>query len=144
MKITIQENEHQTEIEITICCMKNDEQVCELISVLSKYDKKVTGMRAGNTYILNPSEILYFDSVDKKTFAYTKNEVYEIGLRLYELEQRLPRCFFRASKAVIINIDKITSIRQDFGGRLEVVMVSGERLAVSRQYAQGLKTKLEM
>ena len=144
VKITIQEDERQKELEIVIHCGKADEQVSRLIALLSNLDKKLTGVKDGRTFVLEPARILYFESVDKKTFAYAESEVYEISLRLYELEERLPRDFFRASKSAIINISKIKSLMPDFGGRLEVTLVSGERLIVSRQYAQDLKNKLEL
>ena len=33
--------------------------------------------------------MLYIESVDKRTFLYTEESVYETPLRLYELEERL-------------------------------------------------------
>lgn len=142
MKITVRENEKQDELEIVIHCKKVDEQVSELISSLSHQDKKIAGTKDGKTFVLDISEIFYFESVDKKTFAYTQSEVYEVSPRLYELEDHLARSFFRASKAVVINISKIKSIMPEFNGRLEITTMTDERLIVSRQYAQGLKTKL--
>ena len=142
MRITIQENEHQSELEIVIHCAKVDEQVSELISAISNLDKKLTGIKDGRTYVLDAADIYYFDTVDKKTFAYDQSAVYEISLRLYELEDRLPHSFFRAAKATIINISKIKSIMPDFSGRLEVTLLTGEKLIVSRQYAHTLKAKL--
>ena len=144
VKITIQENEQQSELEVVIHCMKVDEQVSELVSALSNIDKKLAGLKDGKTYVLDPADILYFDSVDKRTFAYAQSAIFEVSLRLYELEECLPRGFFRASKATIINISKIISIMPDFNGRLEVTLLSGEKLVVSRQYAQDLKTKLRL
>ena len=144
MKITIQEDERQNAIEVIIHCGKVDEQVSNLIAAISNLDKKLTGTKDGRTFVLDPDCILYFESVDKKTFAYAESEVYEISLRLYELEGRLSRDFFRASKSAIINISKIKSIMPDFGGRIEVTLVNGERLIVSRQYAHYLKNKLEL
>ena len=144
MKITIKENEQQEELELVIHCRKADEQVSRLVAALSHLDKKLTGVKDGKTFVLDAAHILYFESVDKRTFAYAQSEVYEIPLRLYELEQRLPRDFFRASKATIINISKIKTLMPDFGGRLEVRLVTGERLIVSRQYAQDLKNKLAL
>ena len=142
MKITIQENERQEEVEIVIHCRKVDEQVSELVSAISNLDKKLAGIKDGRTFVLDPSDIFYFESVDKKTFAYAQSTIYEVSLRLYELEDTLPRDFFRASKATIINISKIKSIMPNFSGRLEVTLITSERLIVSRQYAQDLKTKL--
>ena len=142
MRITIKESEGQDELEIVIHCRKVDEQVSELISALSNLDRKMTGIIDGRTFVLDLSDIFYVESVDKKTFAYAQSAVYEVSQRLYELEDSLPRDFFRASKSTIINISKIKSIMPDFSGRLEVTLFTGERLIVSRQYAQDLKTKL--
>ena len=142
MKITIQENDQQPEIEVVIHCRQTDEQVLGLVSALSGCGKKLVGTKDGASFLLTPGDILYFDSVDKRTFAYTQRETYEMPMRLYELEERLPGGFFRASKASIINIGKIKSILPDFGGRLSVTLISGERLTVSRQYAHELKTRL--
>ena len=143
MKITIQENEYQSETEVVIHCREADEEVSRAVAALSKLNKKLTGTKDGRTFVIDSADILYFDSVDKKTFAYTKSDVFEIPLRLYELEEKLPRDFFRASKSTIINISKIKSILPDFGSRIEVTLVSDEKLMVSRQYAHDLKTKLE-
>jgi DNA-binding LytR/AlgR family response regulator len=144
LKITIQENDSLAETEIVIHCKKADEETLRLIAALSNLDKKLTGTRDGRTFVLDPADVLYFESVDKKTFAYTESDVYETPLRLYELEGRLPHDFFRASKSTIVSIGKIKSILPDFGGRLEVTLANGERLLVSRQYAQELKRKLEL
>ena len=144
MKITIQQNEHQTETEIVIHCRQPDNEVLTAVAALSNLNKKLTGTKDGRTFVIGPADILYFDSVDKKTFAYTKSDVFEIPLRLYELEEKLPRNFFRASKSTIINISEIKSIMPDFGGRVEVTLITGEKLIVSRQYAHILKMKLEL
>ncbi|MFV0401606.1 MAG: LytTR family DNA-binding domain-containing protein [Oscillospiraceae bacterium] len=143
MKITIQENSEQRETEVVIHCGIADNEIAGLVALLQGHEKRIAGERDGNTHLLSLPAILYFDSVNKKTFAYTDGEIYALSLRLYELEGQLPQNFFRASKASIINIDKIASIRPDFGSRLEVTLTSGERLVVSRQYAQELKNRLE-
>ena len=142
MKITIQENEGQDEPEIVIHCKRVDEQVTELVSALSNLDKKIIGSIDGRNFLLDFPNIFYFESVDKKTFAYAQSAVYEVSPRLYELEESLPHAFFRASKSTIVNLAKIKSIMPDFSGRLEITLITGERLIVSRQYAPGFKTKL--
>ena len=47
--------------------------------------------------------------------------------------------FFRASKSLVINADKIDSIRPSLSGRFEVVLQNKEKLIVSRQYVRVLK-----
>lgn len=145
MKIVINENENFLNTEIIINCKHTDEEVLKLLTVLRTFDNKLTGSKDGKTHILEPLNILYFDTVDKKTFIYTANDAFETDLRLYELEERLgTNHFFRSSKSAIINISKIKTIVPDFGGRLEVTLVNNEKLFVSRQYAHDLKRKLEI
>lgn len=143
MKIVINEQTGCTETEIIINCRSADEDVVKILSLLHSHDNKLAGGKNGKTHILEPDDVLYFDTVDRKTFIYTVKEVYETTLKLYEIEERFSaRQFFRSSKSTIINIAKVKSIMPHFNGRLEVTMANGEKLYVSRQYANELKTKI--
>lgn len=148
IKIVINENAPGDEVEVIINCKQVDDAIVRILATLRELDKpaaKLTGLKDGTTYIMEISDVLYFDTVDKRTFIYTQNNVFESGLRLYELEERLgSQQFFRSSKSAIINIAKIKTIVPDFGGRLEVTLTNGERVSVSRQYAAELKSKLGM
>lgn len=145
MKIEIQEDSALTETEVVIRCRHTDAQVLKMLASLRAYDQKITGTRDGQTYPLEAEDILYIDTVDKKTFFYTRSEVYETQLRLYELEDRLAACdFFRASKSAIVNFGHIRSMRPDFGGRLRLTMTNGEAVFVSRQYVPAVREKLGM
>jgi DNA-binding LytR/AlgR family response regulator len=115
----------------------------KLISMLRVLDLKLTGRRDNQTYILDASKVLYIDTVDKKTFFYTKKEVYETDLKLYELEEQLAALdFIRANKSCIINFNQIVSIKADIDGKLLLTMSNLEKLFVSRQYAPFIKQKL--
>ena len=93
--------------------------------------------------LVEPSEVLYFESVDDKVFAYTKDSVYETKAKLYQLEEELPASdFFRANKAVIVNLDKIDSLAPAFGGRFEATLENGYKVVVSRNYLNELKERL--
>jgi len=106
-------------------------------------DKKLSGVKDGALHVIDPQEVFYFDTVDKRYFIYTEHDVFETHLKLYEIEQLLPPAlFFRSSKSQIINIAKIASLWPDIAGRLEVVMKNEERVIVSRQYARALKERL--
>ncbi|WP_369298270.1 LytTR family DNA-binding domain-containing protein [uncultured Neglectibacter sp.] len=143
MRISIEEGEQYAETEILIRCRKTDPELVKLISLLQVFDRKLTGIREGQTFLLEAADILYIDTADKKTFLYTADEVYETPLRLYELEERLATSdFFRASKSSIINFNGIRSLRPDFGGRMFATMVNGEQLVISRQYVPYVKQKL--
>ena len=143
MKININIDGRYKETEITINCAAMSEELEKAIAALRVLDSKLTGVKDGRTYILDASQILYIDTVDKKTFLYTETDVYETSLRLYELEGQLAAIdFFRAGKSSIINFNKIKSLKADFDGRIVVVMENDEKLIVSKQYALYIKEKL--
>ena len=97
----------------------------------------------GKIVFVEPEEVLYFESVDDTVFAYTKDSVFETKSKLYQLEEELPASiFFRANKAVIVNLDKIDSLAPVFGGRFEAVLENGYKVVVSRNYLSTLKELL--
>jgi len=143
LKIRIEEDPLLEELEITIRCKQTNDQVIRMLEMLRVTDKKLTGHKGNQTYLLDVDSILYIDTVEKRTFLYTKQDVYETSLKLYELEERLESSdFFRASKSSIINFNQIQSLKSEFGGTMLVTMSNGERLSVSRQYAKKIKEKL--
>ena len=143
MKININIDKSYAETEITINCAAMSGELERVIASLRALDFKLTGSKDGQTHILDAAQILYIDTVDKKTFLYTKTAVYETNLRLYELEENLSASdFFRAGKSSIINFNKIKSLKPDIDGRIIVVMENDERLIVSRQYADFIKSKI--
>lgn len=93
--------------------------------------------------MITASDIYYFESVDKKVFAYCSQNVYEVKEKLYQVEELseiLP--FMRISKSMIINLDKIRHISPMFGGRFEALLDNDEKVIISRQYVPILKDKL--
>ena len=143
LKIHINQQSDIEETEITINCRQINPEIEKIISLLRVMDLKLTGIKDNQTYILDVVKILYIDTVDKRTFFYTKTEVYETTLKLYELEEKLSaNDFLRANKSCIINFNQIKSIKADLDGKLLVTMNNGEKLFISRQYASTFKEKL--
>ena len=145
MKITIDEKPGVRDIEVTIVCGKTDWQVLDIVARLRMFDRKVTGSADGGTHVVNAEDILYMESVDKRTFFYTATEVYETTLRLYEMEERLEGCdFLRIAKGCVVNFRRIASLRPEMNGRLVATMDNGEQVVISRQYAPDVRRKLGM
>ncbi|MEG2233961.1 MAG: LytTR family DNA-binding domain-containing protein [Oscillospiraceae bacterium] len=143
MKITINENSDIEEVEVIINCKKTNDEILKMIASLNSIESKITGTKDGQTFLVAPDAVLYIESVDKKTFIYTENDVFETVLRLYEFENILSNDgFFRASKSTIINLSGVRSLRPDFGARLQITMNNGEKMTVSRQYTGAVKKRL--
>lgn len=143
MKIQIEIDTQVEDTQILVVCNHLDPNIEKIIAMLRVMELKLTGIKDNQTYILDASKIYYIDTVDKKTFFYTENEVYETQLKLYELEEQLSSCdFFRAGKSCIINFSHIKSLCPDIDGRILVTMNNQEKLMVSRQYVSAIKNKL--
>ena len=85
-------------------------------------------------------DILYVEAVGEKIFAYTKEDVFEVKRRLYELEADLvPYKFIRCSKSFLICLLKVESIRPALNGRYLACMENGEEVIISRKYAKYVK-----
>ena len=143
MKITLNQDPSFPETEVIINCPQADEDILRLVAMLRIHQKKLVGTLEGEQHLLDVRDILYIDTVDKRTFLYTGKTVYECALRLYELEDGLQNLdFLRVGRSAIVNFRRIRSIRPELGGRLLLTMENGEQLYVSRQYAVAMKEKL--
>lgn len=143
MKIEIKVDNSIKETCIHISSNQLTPELEKLIAMIRIMERQFVVSAEGETFLLDVSEILYIEAVDRKTFVYTEKGVYESGLRLYELEEQLEECgFFRASKACLIQLRAVRSLKRDINRRIRVTMENGEVIMVSRQYAEELKRKL--
>ena len=141
MKIRIFENE--AELGVDIRCEQANEYVLKLKEHIELFDKKLCVQADGEMRFIPATEALYFESVDDRTFLYTKSEVFEIRLRLYELDEALsPVGFLRVSKSAVVNLNRISSLRPELNRNIIATMENGERIVISRSYAKKLKTVL--
>lgn len=143
MRVELLHDPALTEVEVVIRAPEGSQEALRLLALLRTDGQKLAGMREGETFLLEGKDILYIDTVDRRTFLYTKDAVYESPLRLYELLERLEcRDFLRAGKSSILNLRQVQSLRPEFGGRLRCTMSNGEVLLVSRQYVPAVKNRL--
>lgn len=143
MKITIKTASEATDTEVSITCKHLTPEIEKMIAMLRMLDMQLTGVKEGETYLLDVAKVLYIDTVDKKVFLYTKDCIYETYLHLYELEEQLSKVdFFRANKSCIINFKQITSLKAEIDRKLRATMSNGEQLIISRQYADVIKERL--
>lgn len=143
MKVTVEELPGLGQTEVVIRCPRLDARTSRLVELLRLSDARLTGERDGETCILDGADVLYIDTVDRGTFLYTAEGVYETRLRLYELEDQLAgRDFIRVSKSAIVNFAQVRSLRPDFGGRLRLTLTNGEIIVANRRYAPVIREKL--
>ena len=129
---------------VLICCRAVNEEVREIADFVRSRQGSLSGLRDAKQYEVPVSELYYVESVDGKTFLYTKGQVYETPYRVYELESLLKaKHFLRVSKSMLLNLMKIRSIQPALNGRLTAVLQSGEEVIISRSYVRNLKAALK-
>lgn len=99
-------------------------------------------LKDDKTFFCQMDRIYYVESVDKKTFVYTKDDCFQTKKRLYELEEELTGNFMRCAKAMIVNIRKIREVKSDYHGRMNARLLNGETIVISRSYVKDLKKRL--
>ncbi len=132
-------------LRVIIECGQVDDEVKRLKDHIELFDKKIYAQKDGEHCIINSSEVFYFESVDNRTFLYTKDDVMEIKQRLYELEETLSKQdFIRISKSLIVNVNKMQSLKPELNRTILVTMCNGEHLYISRKYAQSVRNLLSI
>ena len=139
MRVTVK-NDIESGTFVEIHCKEVTGETERLKRYISRFDERITGTSNGQTHNIEISQILYIESVDKKTFLYTSGSVFQADKRLYELEELLDeKTFFRCSKSVIVNLDRIKSLRPEVTRNIRATMENGEVIVISRRYAAALK-----
>ena len=109
-----------------------------------KSGDRLYGRKDDETVSVIPGDILYIESVDDKVFAYTVNDVVRLDGTLSGLIETLNDVrFFRCSKSMIINIEKVERLRSLSSNRIDATMEGGEHILISRTYASEFRRILK-
>ena len=143
MRVEIINNQTTESVNVEIHCRDITDEVKRLKRHIDNFSTGISGTEDGNTYIVSPNDIFYIESVDKKTFIYTEDKVLSTDKRLYELEEILDnRDYFRCSKSVIINLNKVVKLKPEITRNILATLSNDEVVVISRRYATELKKLL--
>ena len=143
MKIIIQTDDSVQETTLSITCREVTPELERLIEALRLSDKKLSVRVNGEIRLIDLKSILYAETVERNSFIYTEDGVFESQLRLYELEAMLAEHnFIRVNKSTLVNLNMIESLKSDIDRRIRVTLKNGYQLIISRAYAEDFKSKL--
>lgn len=143
MKYTI-EQISAGEDELILRYQRLTQEVEQILSFMDSPQRKLIGLRGNTQTVIDISQILYVESVDRKNFVYTVNDIYQIQFTLAQMEQILNTVnFFRCSKSMIINIDKISELKSLASNRIDATLCNGEHIMISRTYASEFRKILK-
>lgn len=144
MDIRIIQQDNET-LHVEIHCRQITDEVRRLKAHIGLFRHTLQAKKEQETCMVATGNILYFESVDNRTFVYTSKDVLEVRQKLYELEDILSeKDFIRISKSVIVNINQIVSLKPELNRTLLATMRNGERLSVSRKYVPDVKRLLSL
>ena len=89
MKLTVNQSTDFCDTEITINCRQVTPELQAIIDSIRLLDCSVKGRLDGEIFIIPADRIIYFDSVDGRSFAYCDDACYEVEESLSELEARI-------------------------------------------------------
>lgn len=143
MKLTMQRDLSVTETEVTILYADIDSRLQKIIEELQQYGFALTGYQQSREYQIPLDTIYFIDSTDGKTFIYQLKEVYECKETLSSLISKLPQtAFVRISKNCIVNMNFLKYVEPLYNHRLTAVLKNGEKLVITRNYIESLRTHL--
>jgi len=143
MKYTIEQIK-QGDDELILRYQNLNQEVEHIINFMSFSEKKLVGTKDGLQVVIDVKQILYIESVDRKTFVYLEEDVVRVEYTLIQLERMLNSVrFFRCSKSMIINIDKVKVLDSLASNRIDATMCNGEHIIISRTYASEFRRRLK-
>lgn len=144
MKVNLVKDEKLNEVNIDIRYPEFDDSVENIKEWLDSYNKYITGESEGRKYKINIHDIYYIESVDRKTFIYTKESVYCSNNKLYMFKgELLNDDFVQINKSCILNINVLKCVRTLLNSKMEATLINDEKVIISRNYIPDVKKILE-
>lgn len=121
-----------------------DAKTKRLIKKIESLDFVISGNSNGKVFQVPISDIYFMEAVERKTFLYTKDEVFLTDKKLYEFEEMFRETgIIRISKSCLMNMDMLYSIKPLTNSKLEATLLNGEKLIVARTYLKSIKNILK-
>ncbi|WP_302761118.1 LytTR family DNA-binding domain-containing protein [Christensenella hongkongensis] len=144
MRLKLEQDTTLDDIHILIQYAEKNEVLKRLIRAVKSCEEKMEAFDRERKLMLNVTDIYYFESVDKKTFACCREKVYYVADRLYQLKNNLAGYgFVQINKACLLNINVLSSMRSTLNSKMEATLANGERVNVSRKYIHEIKEALK-
>lgn len=144
MQVSIKQIDNPFNECVTIECVKITNEVTAIETYVKSLGDNLTGWIGDRIYTFSLVDVMYFEAVDERLFAYTIQKTFELKNRLYEIEELYKdKWFFRCSKSFIINLLAVLSVSPALNGRFTAHMKNHQKIIISRQYVKQLKVKLQ-
>ncbi len=96
-----------------------------------------------NCWMVLLKEITLFEIMGNYTRVYFKDQKPLIYKSLNQIEEKLPKTFFRVNRQQIINLKSIKKVTPWFNGKLKLELQNGTEVETSRRQALKFRQRLE-
>ena len=141
MKYRIEISELQSE-DIVVYAKKKTPLLEKIEELLSSSVKTVVGYNGDDAAVLDTESINCFYVENGRVYARTDTELWQIKLRLYQLEEMLFGVFVKINQSCLINPKKIVKFNTSIAGTLSVVLKNGYKDYVSRRQLKEVKERM--
>lgn len=140
MKLIKKQTQGIEDTAITIEYDKWNSELEDIVNYIEGKKKTIAGYDENKSLCsIRLDKILYFEAVGELVFAYTRDNVFEIKMRLYQIEKLVHKySIYRASKSILINVRRIQSLKTALNGRICATMENDEEILISRSYAKSI------
>ncbi len=144
MKIKYIIGDKYSEPEVHLCVKEKNRESEELYMAIEKFSElRLTGYKGRESELLSLAEIVRIYSENKKVFARTAEDTFEVRDRLYVLEEQLEKQkFVRISNSELVNVQQIQKLDMSIVGTIQMRMRNGDVTYVSRRFVQKIKEML--
>lgn len=146
MNIRIEISEDINDDEVIIRCRQVTNQIQKIQKLImeeSASAPRLTFYKENQEYYFPLKEILFFETSGENVYGHTRSDTFRIKMRLYELEDLLPRSFVRIAKSTIVNVDHILMVNRNLtSSSLIQFYKSHKQVYASRRYYKMLSQRL--
>jgi DNA-binding LytR/AlgR family response regulator len=124
---------------------EEDRRVTDVSNTIGRSLKQIVGRKRDRIVLLAPQDVHFFSAEGGSIKAKTSDEVFSVNYQLSELETGLAESnFFRARRAVLVNLDRVKEIRPYFKSSFLLVMNDSAQtgIQVSERQAKILRQRI--
>lgn len=129
---------HQPDLledRIDLYYRNKNKEINDILQYLRKHRYRLIGKSENRDIVFSLDEVYYFESVDKKIFAYLKDQVVRIDTCLQDIEDAYYDfgCI-RVNKSTVLNVYHIDSLTSELNMKVMAKLDNGEKIQINRSY----------
>ncbi len=143
MKVHKYQDTNLPEDYVDIYYREQNSQINGLFRYLETLDS-IHGKNDQGIRVIPVADVYFFETVDRKTWAYLEKDVYEVESGIHKiLEEFSGKGLVQISRSMCVNIFKIDHIQADLNMRYKIFLTNGETVIMNRSFKKSFFSYLD-